>query len=200
VTLDKNAVGIAVVPARTHWDAATFWQQAHSGEQVMKHKRRHGFTLVEVLIVVVILGILAATVLPQFTASTADAKEASLAANLATMRAQIQLYKFQHNGAFPAAGSTDPQKFIDQMTKTTDINGAVVPAGPGTFGPYLPSIPNNPVDTTSGTPGAVNVTASATDPTTPTGGGGWLYNPTTGTIKANVSTSSPTTNKAYFNF
>lgn len=170
----------------------------------MKHKRRHGFTLVEVLIVVVILGILAATVLPQFTASTSDAKEASLAANLATMRAQIQLYRFQHNGAYPASGGpggTDATAFVNQMTKATDVYGSVVTPGPGvvSFGPYLPSIPNNPVDIGT-TPGAVNVTASAADPTTPGIGGGWFYNPTTGTIKANVSTSSPTTNKPYFSF
>ena len=44
--------------------------------------RRHAFTLVEVLIVVVILAILAGTVIPQFTASSDDAKDSAVLYNL----------------------------------------------------------------------------------------------------------------------
>ena len=76
-----------------------------------KQPRRAGFTLVEVLIVVVILGILAATVLPQFTSSNDDARESVLVQDLQTLRSQIQLYKFQHDGKFPADSSTDPDDF-----------------------------------------------------------------------------------------
>ncbi|MHC4286068.1 MAG: type IV pilin protein [Planctomycetota bacterium] len=41
-------------------------------------KAEKGFTLVEILIVVVILGILAAIVIPQFTSASVDAKESLL--------------------------------------------------------------------------------------------------------------------------
>jgi len=63
-----------------------------------QNNKRAAFTLVEVMIVVVILGILAATVLPQFISTNDDAKESVLVQDLQTLRSQIQLFKFQHNG------------------------------------------------------------------------------------------------------
>ena len=54
---------------------------------------RRGFTLVEILIVVIILGILAAIVIPQFTNASQNARESSLQSTLQTLRSQIQLYK-----------------------------------------------------------------------------------------------------------
>jgi len=56
-------------------------------------KAKSGFTLVEILIVVVILGILAAIVIPQFTDASTEAKESALKSDLQTMRSQIELYK-----------------------------------------------------------------------------------------------------------
>ncbi len=55
-------------------------------------KGEGGFTLVELLIVVIILGVLAAVVIPQFGASTQEANMAALDSNLATMRNAIELY------------------------------------------------------------------------------------------------------------
>ena len=54
----------------------------------MKHQR--AFTLIEILIVVVILGVLAAMVIPQFTDATEDAIGNSMAANVKMIRTQIQ--------------------------------------------------------------------------------------------------------------
>ena len=56
-------------------------------------RAKSGFTLVEILIVVVILGILAAIVIPSFSNASSDAKLANLKSNLQTVRCQIQLYK-----------------------------------------------------------------------------------------------------------
>ena len=55
-----------------------------------------GFTLIEILIVVIILGILAAIVIPQFTNASKDAKQASLVTMVQSLRSQIALFKLQH--------------------------------------------------------------------------------------------------------
>ena len=67
---------------------------------------RKGFTLIEILIVVVILGILAAVVIPQFTNAADDASVSSARTQLQTMRSQIELYRAQ-NGAYPSSNGSN---------------------------------------------------------------------------------------------
>ena len=107
-------------------------------------RARSGFTLVEILIVVVILGILAAIVIPQFTNASEQAKESSLVSDLQTMRSQIELYKAQHKGVVPGTTgtSTTPEQ---ALTGLTTINGAHADApGDGVYGPYMQKLPKNP--------------------------------------------------------
>jgi len=72
----------------------------------MTHRIRRaasrGFTLIEILIVVVILGILAAVIITQFTNAADDASVSSARTQLQTMRSQIELYRSQV-GNYPAA-------------------------------------------------------------------------------------------------
>jgi len=141
-------------------------------------KAKSGFTLVEILIVVVILGILAAIVIPQFTNASTEAKQNSLMSDLQTVRSQIELYKVQHNDVVPApevGGLT-----WDLMTKYTDIDGATNPTKTVVFcyGPYLQQIPKNPF-TDSGT-----ITLGTANPVTGIDGGGWYFNTATGAFNA----------------
>src|SRR5207253_9686180 len=78
-------------------------RKSNTGDNAMKAYRtkKSGFTLVEILIVVIILGILAAIVIPQFTNASTDAKKSNMASQLQTLRSQIQLYKLQHNDTAP---------------------------------------------------------------------------------------------------
>ncbi len=102
-------------------------------------RARSGFTLVEILIVVIILGILAAIVIPQFSDASTQARESSLRSDLQTMRGQIELYDIQHNDTLPGADSGTT--FIEAMTGTTNVAGSKS----GTdLGPYVLAIPANP--------------------------------------------------------
>ena len=75
--------------------------------------------MVEILIVVVILGILAAIVIPQFTEASTEAKVSRLASDLQTMRSQIELYKIQHSDVLP--GTVDDVDFEAAMTGYTTL-------------------------------------------------------------------------------
>ena len=139
--------------------------------------KRAGFTLIEIMIVVVILAILAATIIPQFSTSVNDSKVATMQSNLHTLRVQIQLYSLQHGGLFPAiTGSALPQ-----MTGNTNVNGNLGSGGVYIYGPYVQTqIPVNPID------GNNTVTATAVfPPTAATSAGGWLYDAATGQIAPN---------------
>src|SRR5262245_37588670 len=76
---------------------------------------RPAFTLVEILIVVVLLAILAAAIMPQFSTSAKDAQESSAAFSLQGLRSQIEIYKAQHAGQTPAT--------LDKLTVRTNSQG-----------------------------------------------------------------------------
>jgi type II secretion system protein G len=133
------------------------------------------FTLIEVLIVVVIMAVLAATVIPQFASSTTDAKESSLKFNMHTLRSQIELYKI-HHGAYPALTGNS----LPQLLNKTDATGTIDPSG--AFGPYVDgNIPPNPFDNVN----MVYAAASSSPTTTTTEAKGWQYNQGTGGIWPN---------------
>lgn len=108
----------------------------------MKRFRRKAFTLIEVLMVVIIMAVLAATIIPQFSTSSRDAKLSVLKYNLRILRSQLESYKVQHSGVYPpAAASTNLER---QLTQKTDRNTALDAAN-GACGPYIGGeIPINP--------------------------------------------------------
>jgi general secretion pathway protein G len=158
-------------------------------------KRTDGFTLVELLIVVIILGILAAVVIPQFTSSTADAQVANLTQNLQAMRSATELYKAQHNNVYPGypvGGGTPTAALLkDQMLKASKKDGST--AAPGTtgygFGPYLKSdLPKNPFNDLN----TVMIIADGTAmPTAGDDSTGWVFKPQTGEFRCNSAGNAP---------
>ena len=148
------------------------------------------FTLVEILIVVTILGILAAVVLPTFQGQTTIARESTAKDSLRTMRVQIEMYKLQHDGVPPGYANGNPvgEMLLEfQFTATTTVTGAVSPSkspvSPYVYGPYIRKLPENPynklstiiyVDETNSFADAVDGTSS-----------GWLYKKETADFKIN---------------
>jgi len=174
-----------------------------------------GFTLVELLIVAIILAILAAIVVPQFAASTNDARASALRSNVSNIRGAIDLYAQQHGGSFPAAvastggtctgGSAGTgaagtvAAMTEQLTRYSntagqtcslqDIDSDGTPEFP--FGPYLKSdsLPANPVTDTAAvkfeTTGDLAMRAQAIP------GLGWRYDTKSGKFIADDDSLDP---------
>ncbi len=173
----------------------------------IKHYAMKGFTLVELLIVVIILAILAAIVVPQFASSTDDAKISAAKSTLSNLRSAIDLY-YQQHGKYPSAvaasggtcpnsgtastGAIDTQAaFQDQLGLYTNANGNACSTSDTTnykFGPYLKkaAIPADPItgSTTLTVVTAGNLTMAG-DGTS----GGWKYDNKTGKIIINNTTN-----------
>lgn len=112
----------------------------------MRNRAKRGFTLVEILIVVVILGILAAIVIPQFSQASTDSKVSSIRSNLQSIRSAIALYKIQHDDVIPADGAA----LATALTTKTMKDGTAAGVGDDGFGPYIQvAVPANPFTTGS---------------------------------------------------
>lgn len=139
--------------------------------------RRSGFTLVEILIVVIILGILAAIVIPQFTNASEDARKSSLTSQLQTIRSQVELFKLQHRDRYPTTDlSVDSAWDWSKLTSKTDEDGN--PGG--NLGPYLQAEPRNNLNGLS----AMAMVDTDADAVNPPNTAGWVFSRETGKIWA----------------
>ena len=143
------------------------------GPRLRGAQRAGGFSLVEILIVVVILGVLAAMVVPQFSSAASASRENSAKMDLFRVREQLEIYKQQHNGEYPPLAT-----FAECLTQASRVDHTT--AAPGTagfhLGPYLRDIPSNPF-TSNNTVDAEEIAD----------GNGWYYNEATGEFRANDS-------------
>lgn len=130
------------------------------------------FTLVEILIVVVILGILAAIVIPQFTNASQEAQVGNVQTQLQTIRSQIELFRVRNNGNAPACVGAQDASFTDMITP---------PAGQQQYVRTPPVNPRNRRNQVveDATPIATAAAGAATAT-----GPGWYYNSTTGEFAA----------------
>lgn len=146
---------------------------------------KKGFTLVEILIVVIILGILAAIVIPQFSNASQDARKSSLTSQLQTLRSQINLYALQHLDKYPTdlvAGGTGATPWTLMLSKTNADHSTT---GSPTFGPYLQTAPVNNLNGSSDVDASITTdlgSGGIANPGSKTAG--WLFNPNTGKLWA----------------
>src|SRR5579862_2439708 len=136
----------------------------------MTKSARAAFTLIEILVVVVILGILAAIVVPAFANSSIDAERGNVKVQIQSIRNQIELFRVKNGGAQPILVGSGAAAFAQLITP---------PAGQTM---YMRSAPINPrngsstVVATAAVGNAVSDAAAVMDPAA-SGQGGWLYNP-----------------------
>lgn len=122
-------------------------------------RRRNAFTLLELVIVILILGIVAAVAAPRFANQTATAQENASLQSLSILRSAIEMYNID-NGAYP------PESTLETV-----------------LGAYL----NGPFPTCQIGTASAEVTASTATPVVAGGSatGGWIYNETTGELRIN---------------
>ena len=159
-------------------------------------KNQAGFTLIEILIVVILLGILATIIIPQVSVSTDDAKLNTLKTSLNNIRGAVELYYYQHGSTYPGAvsaadGSSAPADdaaaaaaFIAQLTLYTDSSGETAKSKDDTYkyGPYLkegmPTNPYNDDNTVVCDKTTNNITAKNSSGSNK----GWKFYPKTGVL------------------
>jgi prepilin-type N-terminal cleavage/methylation domain-containing protein len=126
------------------------------------YRDRKGFTLVELVVVILILGILATVAVPRFLDLSTDAAQGALQQDLAVIRNAIELFAVQNGGALPGQSDNLP----------VDLQ------------PYLRrGIPNSPAGVTNASITYVSVAGAITgDASERTG---WKYNRTTGDFICN---------------
>ncbi len=163
------------------------------------------FTLVELVIVVVIIGILASIAVPRISSGAAASNESALKADLTTLRNSIDRYAAEHNGAFPGAAgdgiggtANSAPAFVNQLTKFSNAQGQVsLTQGPAyPFGPYLRRVPPLPVGDNRDN-SDVAIDAANSPPVVTTGSEGWVYNPVKGEIIANSDRANRDNTRAY---
>jgi general secretion pathway protein G len=126
-----------------------------------KHK---GFTLIELVVVVMILGILAAVAAPKLLGTSSTAADNGLKETLAVVRDGIERYAAEHGGALPG---TDEATFK------------------GLLLPYLRVFPKSPLTNTD----TVEIAPTA-GTTAPTGAKAWMYNKADGTFIVNSTAAT----------
>jgi general secretion pathway protein G len=130
-------------------------------------KSRHGFTLIELVIVVMIIGILAAIVTPKMVDFTGTATDNAAHQSLTVLRSAIDSYCAQNKGAFPGT---------DETTFKTAIASYIR----GQF-------PKCPVGTAAALDGVNVVNAGGTLTGDAAPAKGWKYDYTTGEIIINYT-------------
>ena len=151
--------------------------------------RKKAFTLIEILIVIAVLGILAALVIPQFQDYSQKAKEANAKANLKILRDAIERYAAQHGGVAPGYPNDDIDSSPSYMSfgrSMTDIEH------------HLSKMPENPFNNIRLMKVLKNDEAFPTEPTLPNFYG-WIYKPATKTIKLNWP-GTDSSGVAYFDY
>jgi len=134
----------------------------------MLRKTEKGFTLIELMIVVAIIGILAAIAIPRFADLIRKSKEGATKGNLGAIRSALSIYYGENEGRYPGAVNDGASTSISRLTPTyLDAMPTVRLGGPG------PAAHTNHTDTADVT--AYRDTGYITKPAPTSDNGQWGY-------------------------
>ncbi len=146
------------------------------------------FSLIELVLVVVIIGIVAAIAAPRFSRAVLSANQAYVESSVATVTRAMALYEAEHDrypGYNPATGAPDGTWFVKQLLEYSDATGNTQAnyGDPFIYGPYLrPPFPTNPINKLD----TVQVLTDRGQFATP-GGSGWVAVLSTGDFRINAT-------------
>jgi len=149
---------------------------------------KRAFSLVELMIVVAVLGILAAIVVPQFQSHSTQARESAAKSNLRILRSAVELYATQHNDIPPGypngnvTAQPSEQTLTEQLFWSSNRSGQTSqqPAAGFELGPYIRSFP---VNSFNGLSTVKIIGNSEALPANATGDFGYIYKPAIKTIR-----------------
>jgi len=145
-----------------------------------KNRKEHGFTLIELMIVVAIIGILAALALPKFAQLVEKSREAATKGNMNAMRSSISIYYGDSEGIYPTYLETSPLYLFSKfMEKIPPVKATHAGVGIGT----------------NESPSGTDVVHTSDESIVVTNIG-WRYNSNTGRIFVN-SSATDSKNLAY---
>ena len=101
----------------------------------IRRRLARGFTLIEIMVVVVIMGVLAALVVPKLLGRTGEAKASAAKVDIATIIQSLKLYKLD-NQRYPTT-EQGLQALVSKPTSGPDANGWKA-------GGYLDKLPKDP--------------------------------------------------------
>ena len=127
-----------------------------------------GFTLIELMIVVAIIGILAAIAIPKFAQMLEKSREGATKGTLGSLKSASSIYYGDQQGIWPTTLNTYSiysfSKYMDNIS-SVKVTGAFVAASPSPVG------------------NQVTMTSQGKTPTA--GGTGWIYDSTNGSVYVN---------------
>lgn len=92
-------------------------------------KRNQGFTIVELLIVIVVIGILALLVITTYSGIQAKARNSKRQTDVASLQTQIEAF-FSQNGYYPSLTDMNSASWLTTNMKSLDQNALIDPSNP----------------------------------------------------------------------